>query len=511
MAPGLQMRSRSRKSCCLISRSSAIASTTRSTSASASRFGCPGHPPEHRLGVLGGHPALLDRPRGAARERGLHPGHLVLTTCDEGHGVPGLGEDLDDARRHRARPDDAHGGHRPQLHTRGRSTRGRVRVGHDRRRARLLVGVEPPAALAPEHPRADHLLDDRARGVQAVAALLVHRVEDLVGGVEADEVEQREGAHRVAAAEAHRRVEVLARGVAALEHRHRVVQVAEEQRVGDEAGLVADDDRLLAQPLRECLDVLEDVIGGDDRADHLDELLHGRRVEEVHADDALGVRGRDGDLGDRQRRRVRREDGVGRDDRVDLAEQLLLEVEVLRHGLDDELAGGEVTEVAREGDPGVERVVLLLGHLAAGQRPTGAAAENGLAVLDGGGVDLDRDDVDPVAGEHLHDPRTHRPEPDHTNRGEVTRHARDPVRGLQASRPLGGVTLLTRAPCAHGWDARHPHHAGCRGAPPRVTHQSCPAATSSASMASRSRDGRGGIPTSVGRSTRSQSSRSSWS
>jgi hypothetical protein len=51
-----------------------------------------------------------------------------------------------------------------------------------------------------------------------------------------------------------------------------VVEVAEEQRVGDEAGLVADDDRLLAQPLRERLDVLEDVVGGDDGADDLDEL-----------------------------------------------------------------------------------------------------------------------------------------------------------------------------------------------------------------------------------------------
>ena len=65
-------------------------------------------------------------------------------------------------------------------------------------------------------PGGDELLEDRGRRVQPVAALLVHRVEDLVGGVEADEVEQRERAHGVATAEAHRRVEVLARGVAAL-------------------------------------------------------------------------------------------------------------------------------------------------------------------------------------------------------------------------------------------------------------------------------------------------------
>ena len=40
-----------------------------------------------------------------------------------------------------------------------------------------------------------------------------------------------------------------------------------------------------------------EVVGRDDRADDLHELQDGCRVEEVHADDALGVAGRDGDLG----------------------------------------------------------------------------------------------------------------------------------------------------------------------------------------------------------------------
>jgi hypothetical protein len=379
----------------------------------------------------------------------VHPGDLVVAARHERHGIPGLGEHLDDAGRHRPGADHTDRGHRPQGDARGGTASRGVGVRDDLRRTGLLVRVEPPTALAAEHACADHLLDDGARRVQAVTALLVHRVEDLVCRVEADEVEQRERAHRVTAAEAHRGVEVLAGGVAALEHRDGVVQVAEEQRVGDEAGLVADDDRLLAQPLRERLDVLEDVVGGDDGADDLDELLHRGGVEEVHADDALGVLRRDGDLGDRQGRGVRREDRVGGDHLVDLAEQFLLEVQVLRHGLDDELAGGEVPEVARERDPRVQRVVLLLRHLAAGQRAPGAPPENGLAVLDGRAVDLDRDDVDPVAGEHLHDPRTHRPEPDHTNSGEVTRHVRDPVRGARESRPPRSVTLLTPDPVSH--------------------------------------------------------------
>ena len=70
---------------------------------------------------------------------------------------------------------------------------------------------------------------------------------------------------------------------------HGVVEVAEQQRVGDEAGLVAHDDGLLPEALGEGLDVLEHLVLGDDGAHDLDELQHRGGVEEVHADDALGV------------------------------------------------------------------------------------------------------------------------------------------------------------------------------------------------------------------------------
>ena len=159
-------------------------------------------------------------------------------------------------------------------------------IGYDDRAVRALVGVEAPAGLAAEQPGGDHLLEDRRRGVQPVAALAVHRVEDLVRRVEPDQVEQGQRTHRVAAAEAHRGVDVLARGVAVLVHRDRVVEVAEEQRVGDEARLVAAHDGVLAERLHQRGDVLEHVGLGDDGPHDLDEALHRRRVEEVHADDA---------------------------------------------------------------------------------------------------------------------------------------------------------------------------------------------------------------------------------
>src|SRR3712207_8655452 len=52
-------------------------------------------------------------------------------------------------------------------------------------------------------------------------------------------------------------------------HRDRVVEVAEQQRVGDEAGLVADGHVDLAQPLGQRLDVLDDRGLGDRKSTRL--------------------------------------------------------------------------------------------------------------------------------------------------------------------------------------------------------------------------------------------------
>ncbi len=257
---------------------------------------------EHRgLVVLGG-PAALDLLVEVLGDRGDDAVDLVLAAADEQHVVPGLREDLDDAAGHGAGADD------PDLRDVVLElrlvvcARGEV-VGDGDRAVRAVVGVEAAAGLAAEHAGGDQLLEDRRRRVQPVAALAVHRLEDLVGRVEADQVEQLERAHRVAAAEPHRRVDVLARGELALEHRDGVVEVAEQQRVGDEAGLVAADDGVLAELLDQRGHVLEHLRLGDHRADDLDEVLHRRRVEEVDADDParVGVGGRD--LGDAQRRR----------------------------------------------------------------------------------------------------------------------------------------------------------------------------------------------------------------
>ena len=298
-------------------------------------------------------------------------------------------------------------------------------VGDDDRAVGGLVGVEAAAGLAAEQAGGDVLLEQRRRRVQPVAALLVHRVEDLVRRVEADQVEQRERAHRVAAAEAHRGVDVLAGGVAALVHRDRVVEVAEQQGVGDEAGLVAADDGVLAEPLDQRLDVVEDGRLGDDRADDLDEVLHRRRVEEVDADHAAGARVGGRDLGDRAATRCWwRGSASGRHDLVELAEDRLLDLERLHDGLDHEVGVGEVLHLGGERDPAEQLGLLGLGDLAALHRAAGGVLEVLAAALEALVVLLDADDGEAVAGEDLGDAGTHGAEADDADGAEGARGRR---------------------------------------------------------------------------------------
>ena len=369
--------------------------------------------------------------------------HLGLAARHEGHVEARLGEDLDDPGRHGAGADDTDGADRPRARRGAVRSRGVSASSTTAELPGLGIRVEAATALAALQAGADHLLDDRARRVQAVAALLVHRVEDLVGRVEPDEVHQRERAHRIAAAELHRGVDVLTRRVLALEHRDGVVEVAEEQGVGDEAGLVADDDGFLPSRSASALTsskisslvmtVLMTSTNWSTGAG-LKKCMPTTRLGLIVAT-AISVTGSE--------LRVGREDRVVGDDRVELGEDVLLEVEVLGHGLDDELALLEVGHVARELDAGVEGGLVLGTQLAAGDGAVGGVLQDALALLDRLVGDLDRDDVDAVACEDLDDAGTHGAESDDADLGELTSHGRKSRRGCAPPTPARGVTLPT--------------------------------------------------------------------
>ena len=75
--------------------------------------------------------------------------------------------------------------------------------------------------------------------------------------------------------------------------------------------------------------------------DDLEQRHHRDRVEEVEADDPLGVLEVGGHLGDRQRGGVGGQHALGRDHGLDVGEDLLLDLHLLEDRLDDEVGVGE--------------------------------------------------------------------------------------------------------------------------------------------------------------------------
>jgi len=77
---------------------------------------------------------------------------------------------------------------------------------------------------------------------------------------------------------------------------------------------------------------------------HLDQLHQRRRIEEVHADDPLRLGHPGGDRRHREGGGVRGQDGFRATHLGQLGEQLLLQAQLLRRGLDHELAAGQVLD-----------------------------------------------------------------------------------------------------------------------------------------------------------------------
>src|SRR5439155_2573878 len=101
---------------------------------------------------------------------------------------------------------------------------------------RLLTGivVEARSRFPSEASGQDHFSKQRRRCEPLLAIFVEHDVGDEVGRVEADEIEEREWAHRIAAAELHRLVDVFDRADALFECADRVEEIRNEQAIYDE-------------------------------------------------------------------------------------------------------------------------------------------------------------------------------------------------------------------------------------------------------------------------------------
>jgi hypothetical protein len=132
------------------------------------------------------------------------------------------------------------------------------------------------------------------------------------------------------------------------------------------------------------------------------------RVEEVDADDVRRAVRHHSELHHGDRRRVRRQDGVGPlDDLVELTEDVGLQRLVLDDRLDDEVAVGEVAQLGGVRQVLRDRVVLGLADLVRLQRPVDGVLDLRLAPLDGAGIDFAHDRRHARLGAHFGDSRSH--------------------------------------------------------------------------------------------------------
>ena len=170
----------------------------------------------------------------------------------------------------------------------------------------------------------------------------------LIMHVETDQVHQAEGAEAEA-----RRVDqdaVDGREVRDPfgEHAHRLRRVAAPGVIDDEARRVLAAHRRVAVAPRERGERFADPGFGQRTVDHLDDLHHRHRVEEVVAGDAPRFRAGRGHRGHRQRRGVGGEHAVLADDALERAEQGALGLEILEDRLDHDVAAGELRRGCRQ-------------------------------------------------------------------------------------------------------------------------------------------------------------------
>ena len=135
--------------------------------------------------------------------------------------------------------------------------------------------------------------------------------------------------------------------------------------------------------------------------------------------DLVRARRRRSERGDRDGRGVGREDRVGTDDTIQLAEDRDLGVAIFRRGLDDQLNVGEGRDVGRPPDPLDERVALLVMELSPLDRTSGRSIDPVASARKQLFGRLQHDDLDPDTGEDLGDTGTHETETHHTDPVDV--------------------------------------------------------------------------------------------
>src|SRR6266576_2413585 len=276
----------------------------------------------------------------------------------------------------------------------------------------LLVVEEAVAGLAAEPALPLQLEQPFGRRHPLFAELVVERLGGVNVNVDPDEIDESARPQRPAGAVRHRLVEIFRCDACLVQDANAVVQQRDQDPVDDETRRVVAVDRLLARSLRPVVGGAHGVVRALERAHDLDQRQDRSRVEEVHADDALGPLGRLRDLGNRERGGVRREDRLRTGDPVELGEDLALERQLLQHGLDHEVAIRQVGELGRERQPADRRVLRLPREPPLFDATREIAVDRRLSPFAELVADFAPDRLEAGLHAHLRDAGPHRPEAD---------------------------------------------------------------------------------------------------
>ena len=106
---------------------------------------------------------------------------------------------------------------------------------------------------------------------------------------------------------------------------------------------------------------------------------------------------------------------MGWRDLVQAPEELPLDIEILRNGLDDKVGRDEVLEIRGEGDARQHLGALDVGELAALHCTLRRAVDRSATAFERVAIGLDGDDAIAVARAHLRDAGTHGAEANHSD------------------------------------------------------------------------------------------------
>src|SRR5579872_451714 len=226
----------------------------------------------------------------------------------------------------------------------------------------VCIIVEALSALAAEAAGEHHAFEQRGRRHHRILEFVKHDLRDVIRRVEADEIEQLQRPHRVAASQFHAHVDVFFAGQAFVVYFDRVEQVRDEQTVHDETGRIFRENRLFAEFAREVEKRIDNVLRRRNRLDHFHEFHDRNGIEEVQARDAVRTLGFGGEFDDAQARRIRADDAVRREQVVELPEKVGLRLDVLDDRLDDEIAILKVVKVCRRTNAAEDGVALRKCH-----------------------------------------------------------------------------------------------------------------------------------------------------